>query len=394
MSVGGNYQEIWTPRVVRYNDYSAETNAAVKDTLNQFGAFRQYSYNVSMGTTIYGTFNFQEDKKIQSIRHTLRPSISYSNRPSFEQYYDTYIIDANGNTAEYTRFEGSLFGTPSKGQSKSMGISLSNTFEAKVKDRDSTKTELKKITLLNNLNFSTSYNFLADSLRLSPIRMTTGLNLLKRKLTMNIGATFDPYKLNDNNRRINELAYARLTSANINMNYSIASSDFKRDEDDEEEEDKDRDREITSSGGRPDDLFGTANNLAQRQGNLGHEDEKPASKYPSYRTQIPWDLRMAYSLTYSNAIRQNDISNNSLMLSGNVELTPKWKVGFSSGYDFKQKGFTYTQLRFDRNLDSWIMNFSWVPFSQRASWTFFIGIKSSLLRDLKYDKTREPDRVL
>ena len=392
MSVGGNYQEIWTPSVVRYNDYTTEANAAVKDTLNQFGAFRQYNYNISMGTTIYGTFNFQEDKKIQSIRHTLRPSISYSNRPSFEKYYDTYIIDANGNTAEYTRFEGSLFGTPSKGQSKSMGISLSNTFEAKVKDKDSTKTELKKITLLNNLNFSTSYNFLADSLRISPIRMTTGLNLLKRKLTMNIGATFDPYKLNDSNRRINELAYARLTSANINMNYSIASSDFKRDEEDEEEE-EDWDREITSSGGRPDDLFGTANNLAQRQGNLGDEDEKPASKYPSYRTQIPWDLRMAYSLTYNNAIRQNEISNNSLMVSGNVELTPKWKVGFSSGYDFKQKGFTYTQLRFDRNLDSWIMNFSWVPFSQRASWTFFIGIKSSLLRDLKYDKTREPDRV-
>ena len=105
--------------------------------------------------------NFKEDKKIRSIRHTIRPSISYSSAPSFEQYYDEYIIDADGNTREYTAFEGGLFGTPSRGISKSIGISVSNNFEAKVVDPDTTKTELKKIQLLKNLNFSTSYNFTA-----------------------------------------------------------------------------------------------------------------------------------------------------------------------------------------------------------------------------------------
>ena len=57
-------------------------------------------------------------------------------------------------------------------------------------------------------------------------------------------------------------------------------------------------------------------------------------------------------------------------------------------YDFKNKGFTYTQLRFERDLDSWKMNFSWVPFSVRESWYFFIGIKSGFLSDLKYDKRK------
>jgi hypothetical protein len=80
------------------------------------------------------------------------------------------------------------------------------------------------------------------------------------------------------------------------------------------------------------------------------------------------------------------------MVSGNIDITPKWKVGASSGYDFKNKGITYTQFRFDRDLDSWNLNFSWVPLGTRTSWYFFIGIKSGLLNDLKYEKRREPDR--
>jgi hypothetical protein len=82
------------------------------------------------------------------------------------------------------------------------------------------------------------------------------------------------------------------------------------------------------------------------------------------------------------------------MFSSNVTLTPKWQVSASSGYDFKGKGFTYTSLGFDRDLNSWRMSFDWVPFSNRASWNFFIGIKSALLSDIKYDKNREPDRKL
>ena len=82
------------------------------------------------------------------------------------------------------------------------------------------------------------------------------------------------------------------------------------------------------------------------------------------------------------------------MFSGNVDLTPQWKVGVSSGYDFKQKGFTYTQLRFSRDLKSFRLNFNWVPFSSRASWFFFIGIKSSMLSDLKWEKRSEPDKNL
>ena len=397
-----NYEEVWTQNTVKYNDFNPELDYAVKDTIGKIGTFRQYNLGVSLGTTIYGTFNFGENKKIQSIRHTIRPAISYSNRPSFEQYYDTYIADADGNTREYTRYENSLFGIPGRNVANNMGITIGNNFEAKVRDKDTTAKEAKKVILLNNLNLSTAHNFAADSLRWSPIRASTGLSLLKNKMDINIGATLDPYALNENKTRINTYnilnggGLLRLTSANVNMGYSISSSQFESGEKDNEEIEEESNElneiESTSSGGREDDLFGRAEDFSDRR--MNEDNNSPATKYPSYRTKIPWDLKFAYSLTYNNSRGQQDFSNNSLMFSGNIDLTPKWKVGLSSGYDFKGKGFTYTQLRFNRDLDSWRLDFSWVPFSSMASWNFCIGIKSGLLSDIKYEKNREPDRRL
>ena len=394
MSTSANYDEVWTQNTVRFSDYDPELGIAVKDTINKIGTFRQYNLSASLGTTFYGTFNFGENKKIQSIRHTVRPSISYTNKPSFEQYYDTYIVDAVGNTAEYTRYQNSLFGIPSKALSNNMGISVGNNFEAKVRDKDSTATGPKKVVLLNNLNFSTSHNFAADSLRWSPMRMSTGLSLLKGKMTVNFGGTLDPYTLNQDKVRINKYHITnggglfRLTSANVNMNYSFSSTQIKGREEEENERSQ---QESTSSGGREDDLFGRAEDFTDRRME-DPENNDPAPTYPSYRSKIPWNLKLAYSLTYNNSRGQRDFSNNSLMFSGNIDLTPKWKVGVSSGYDFKGKGFTYTQLRFNRDLNSWRLNFSWVPFSDRASLNFFIGIKSGLLSDIKYEKQSEPNR--
>ena len=405
VSLGSAYQEVWTPQTIRYNNYDEESELVVKDTLRGFDAFRTYNLNSNIGTTIYGTFNFGEDKKIQSIRHTIRPSISYSYNPSFEeQYYDTYIIDADGNTASYTRFEGGLFGAPGNSFSSSIGINVNNTFEAKVTDSDSTKTEPKKIKLLNNLNFTTSYNITADSLNWSPIRMSTGFAAFKNKLNMNIGATFDPYALDENNKRYGTFNYKnggpflRMTSANLNMNYSISNNDFgennkSNSSSDTEDKESSNNKEITASGGRDDGLFGRVVNLNGGRSNQNKQIESE-NKYPFYKSKIPWDLKIAWSFTYSNRIRQKEITNNSLMFSSNIELTPKWKINASSGYDFKGKGFTYTTLGFDRDLNSWRMSFDWVPFSDRASWNFFIGIKSGLLSDIKYEKNREPDRKL
>ena len=404
LAASANYKEVWQPRTVRYNNYDPLIDGVKKDTVSGFSAFRTYSYGINMATTIYGTVNFEKGK-IRSIRHTIRPSVSYSTAPSFDQYYDEYIIDADGNTREYSPFEGGLFGTPSRGISQSMGISVNNVFEAKIIDPDTTKTELKKVQLLKNFNLSTSYNLVADQFKWSPVRVTTGIDLFDKKMSINLGATMDMYALDDQNRRINEFninkggGLFRITSANLNTGYNFSNETFSKDkkkekEKNEEEEDPFSFFENASGGGRQDDLFGDTIGMNNDTTNRYEEDDKDVSKYPSYRTQMPWNLKFTYSLTYSNSRNQNDFANNSLMFSGDVELTPKWEVGGSSGFDFKNHGFTYTQLRFNRDLDSWRLDFSWVPFSNRASWNFFIGIKSGLLSDIKYEKNREPDRRL
>ena len=282
-----------------------------------------------------------------------------------------------------------------------MGISIGNTFEAKIKDKDSTATEPKKISLLNNLNISTSHNFAADSLKWSPVRVSTGLDLINNRLKINFAGTFDPYALDENNVRYNKFNIAngkgllRLTSANINMNFEFSSDDFSEEnkninKNEEEDEDEDQLQNNTlANGGRDDDLFGRSVDPSNRT--IDRSSNKDIPIYSTYRTKIPWNLKFAHSFTYKNTIGENIISNNSLMISGNLSLTPKWEIGVSSGYDFKLKGVTYTQLRFDRDLDSWLLNFSWTPFGPRQSWNFFIGIKSGLLSDIKYDKTRQPD---
>ena len=139
-----------------------------KDSIKGFDRFNKYNFSAGIGTTVYGIFNFKEGKKIQSIRHVIRPSVNYGINPSFEKYYDEYIIDANGNTREYTRFEDGFFGVPGNNLSSSIGISVNNVLEAKVRDKDSTVIEPKKITLLNNLNFSTSLRHCSRLVKMEP----------------------------------------------------------------------------------------------------------------------------------------------------------------------------------------------------------------------------------
>jgi len=394
VSMNGNFDEIWTGNTILRNDYdTVNQQDGGKIQVKGFDRFSQYNFGMSLGTTIYGLFNFKENSRIQSIRHVIRPSVSYNIRPSFEKYYDTYIIDANGNTAEYTRFEENFFGLPSRRYSSAIGLQISNNIEAKIKEKDSLATEPRKVTILNNLNLSTSYNLAVDSLRLSPVRMTTGTNLFKNKLNLNLSATFDPYSINDNGFRINKLNIAdggglfRMTSANLNMNFSIDSKSFNS-------KNKSENSENLTGGGRTDDLFGSSQDLTKSTFDDDEDDGRRKENLTEYINKIGWDFRFAHSLTYLNNRKQRKIGNNSLMFSGNIILSKKWKIGGSSGYDFKNKGFTYTQLRFERDLDSWKMNFSWVPFSIRESWYFFIGIKSGFLSDLKYDKRKEPDKRL
>ncbi len=396
VSVNGNYEDAWSLDTFDQS-YDADLDKVVRDTISGFDRYNTYSFNASIGTTIYGTFNLGEDKKIQAIRHVMQPSLNYGYAPSFEQFYDEYI-DKNGKVVQYSRFEGTLNGAPRLGKSNSLNFSLANILEAKVRDKDSTVLEPKKVPILSNFNISTGYNLETDSLRLSPLSISGGTNILDNKMSINFSANLDPYAIDNNGRRFNTFninnggSLLRLTRANINIGYSISSEMFdKKEEEEEGEEEIGKYDYVASSGGRDDDLFGRADDFDYG----GEQDQKKDAdiENPIFSTKIPWDFRLAYSASYSNSARQNEFNNHALMVSGNIDLSPRWKVGGSTGYDFKGKGFTLTQLRVERDLKSFTMRFNWTPFGQFERWNFFIGIKASILKDLKWENRSQPPRI-
>ena len=215
--------------------------------------------------------------------------------------------------------------------------------------------------------------------------------------------TLNPYALDSNNNLINDFninnggSLFRLTSANLNISYTLNNETFSgKDDDDDKEKDEEAERRAATANARTDDLFGVSQDFANRRlsDSDRNKDKDKEGNNDFYNYKMPWSLRLAYAANYTNTRRQNQITSNSLMFSGDVELSPRWSVGISSGYDFLNQGFTFTQLRFERDLLSWRMNFTWVPFGRQQSWNFFIGISSNLLKDLKYDQRRQPDRRL
>ncbi len=403
LSPSVNYREVWNFQSLykRYDDgitnEDATMGAIVSDTIHGFRTFREYSTSLNLSTNIYGTFEFKKGR-LKAIRHTIRPSISFSYRPDFADRYNEQVRQSSdpNDLVTYSPFgEGtSVYGSPSSGLSNSIGISVNNVVEAKVAPKDpESEEEDKKVTILNNLNFSTSYNMAADSLRWAPLSTTAGTRLFKDKLALNVNATFDLYQTNDLGQRINKFnpGLFRLTSANMTANYSLSSRSLNGN-------DKESDNTASSNGNQntPDVLgkgIDPTNRFASDPASPqnSQDNEKTAELY---HAKIPWTLNIAYSALYTNTGLRAGINSHSLMFGGDLELSPKWKVGFSSGYDIFSGGFTFTRLNFSRDLDSWKLNFNWVPFGTNQSYTFFIGVKSSVLKDLKYDQNRPPNRVL
>ncbi|NVK51678.1 MAG: LPS-assembly protein LptD [Flavobacteriaceae bacterium] len=385
LSPSANFKEVWNWDYISKN-YNQATNSIEVDTIQGFKSFREYSAGLSLGTNIYGNFSFNKGKL--KIRHTIRPSISYGYRPDFANKYNQQVQQsANPNDIiEYSPFENGMYGRPGSGLSNSIGITINNVLEAKVASDDEEK-ESKKITLLNNLNFNTSYNIAADSLRWSPISMTAGTRFFNDKLSLNFSSTFDPYQVNDKGVRIDKFnkGLLRLTNANLSANISLSSKDFE-----EKKENASTNQNKSNSSQNQFDTFTNNTQTNQSQKN------NTTKKAELYKSKIPWTINLAYAVNYiDDGFSNNGIGSNSLMFNGNLELSPKWRVRFNSGYDFKSKGFTYTRLGFTRDLDSWNFSFDWSPFGRNKSYYFRIGVNSSLLSDnLKWDKRSLPDRLL
>jgi hypothetical protein len=306
LSPSANYVETWQFDYIQ-KKYDNSENIIVTDTLRGFKSYREYNAGASLSTNIYGTFNFKKGR-LKGIRHTIRPSISYSYRPDFKDKYLQQVQASNdpNDLRDYTLFDQGIYGGPSGGVSNSIGLSLNNVLEAKIapKDPDS-EEEDQKITLLNNLNFNSSYNIAADSLRWSPVSFSAGTRIFKDKLAINLSGSFDPYKVVASNTgspiRIDEfnnsLFGLRLTSANLTANYAISSEDFKKDKEEEEEgkentSDPNNTQDVIGGDINPTDRFGKRNNSSKTK-----NQDKTANLY---QADIPWSINLAYSTNYRN----------------------------------------------------------------------------------------------
>lgn len=403
LSPNANYKGVFTPRyqTKRWVDEEIVTRrrmvngeeiivqdtlreTVVNDTINEFMYAQQFSPSISLSYSprIYGMFQFKPEfikKRVQAIRHVMNPSVSVNYRPPsllddskfYREHTSGYTLnedkDTTWNTQEYSVFRGvSTYAAPSSSRkSGNISFGLGNNLEMKVRSAKDTTSEYKKVKILENLNVNTGYNMFADSMHWSNISFG-GSTRLMDKISFRFNGSFDPYAVDSSGNSVDTYEWeknnrlARFTGANFsaNMDWNAGGK----------------------SGEGKRDIKKTENPFY------------PYGRYRYVDFTMPWKISISYNLYYEknrfNIERQEFDANvrQTMQFNGNVTLTDKWKFNFSSGYDFESNSLTPTSINIYRDLHCWEMSFEWVPFGPRKSFYFQINIKSSVLRDVKYEK--------
>jgi hypothetical protein len=382
-------------------EYIESENAVKIDTVSGFFPTYQTSVSGSMNTRVYGTYQFKGKGRLQAIRHTMAPSLSLSYAPDFSAslfQYKTIRVDkstdANGKVS-YDTLRKLLPRYPklgaAAGASGSIGFNLTNQLEAKVRSKSDTATKaFEKISLLDNLSLSTSYNLLAlgDSMNLSNINLSANTNLFKNLINVNFGATLDPYyyqeestdalRLQNPAGRIRRFyktqqvtgfsGLATLRSANISVATRFSPETFN----------KDKAKPKTNPNADP--------TLEAMKKFVAANPEL----YVDFA--IPWTLSFGYNFNYNKQGLAKAQITQAITVQGDLSLTPKWKVGLSTGYDLVLKAPTLTNITLHRELHCWDMAVNWTPisgYSVNSSYSFTLNVRSALLQELKVSRRRQ-----
>jgi len=346
-----NYTERWYFNYINKSWNEVELNT---DTLNGFKRAYNYNFSTSFNTKLYGIIQMKKGP-IRAVRHVATPSFSFNYTPDFSHerfgFYQEVQSDTLGNTQSYSIFQNGIYGSPGKENSGNISFNLANLLEVKVPTKKDSLNSLKKLKILESFGVSTAYNIFADSMNLSYI-LLNGRTKLFNTLNLTFGASYDPYSLNEDGQRINQLYFSehhkpgRLRTANATASFSLRS-------------------------------------LANKEENA---DYSPYWDYIDF--DIPWNINVDYTFRYTRPIFEKTITQ-SLGFNGNIKLTDKWKIGFRSGYDFIEKNLTHTSLDVYRDLHCWEMLFKWIPFGYHQSYNFTIRVKASTLQDLKWEKKKD-----
>ena len=396
---------MYTTKVKRHWD--EEANIERLDTVHSFYNVWDFQASVSMDTKIYGFFQPLGflGKKVKMIRHVMTPSISFSGNPDFSSpffgYYGQYsYVDSHGadQVRKYSYFPNALFGVPGQGKTGSLGFSLANNLEMKVKSDNDSIGE-KKISLIENLSITESYNFAADSLRWSDLGTSILLRLTKG-FNLNLSATWDVYTYGLTSSgspvRINKTrlqagkGLARLqrtgTSFSYTFNNETFSKLFKKDKKNNNTANNNNDSDTEG-----DNFDSTGDPSPNRRDNHTHSStEMNDDGYAKWT--CPWNLSVNYSINYGyGAFNKEKMEYDSkitqnLSFSGNIRPTPNWNFSFSASYNFDTKRLAYMNCNISRDLHCFTMSASFVPVGPYKSYNFHIAVKSAMLSDLKYDK--------
>lgn len=360
-----SYTEDWFLRTLRRTD-ATDSTSSQEESVPGFFALRQFNTGVSSSTTFYGLFPVGVGP-YQGLRHTVRPSLSYTYQPDFFAsgwgYTRTYL-DQNGDAVPYAIVSGVR-----NGEQQRLTYALNNTFETKRVRTDTTGTEQREALKLFNLDFSSSYNLAADSLRMGAITMN-GRTTLFGKVTLNLRTTYSPYRRDSTGRTLNDYVFdlrrarfARLT----NLSFTASTSFNNRGNTGTTA----ATTGIAEPAYDPDDPFRPYDSTTP----FGQR----ATGYVDFA--IPWSLKLDF--TYSRAIGATRTTRRmSLNANTDFNLTPRWKIQLRTGYDFEQKEIVTTNLSLYRDFDCWTMSANWVPFGLYQSWGFTLQVKSGHLRDL------------
>lgn len=368
-----NYQEKWyNKRIERFSlpSYTGGDSIITRD-LKEINFVRTFSTGMNISTKFFGIVN-PDIWGVKSIRHQVIPSIGYSFVPDFSGpfwgYYEEYI-NQKGEKVKYDKFEREVYGGASGRESQSINLSVSNIFEMKTAaDPNDTTSKENKFQLLN-LNANIGYDFTADSLKFSDLRLSYRTQI--GNFSFDGGSSFTLYDSDGNIDRVNRFlidagkGLLRLTSFNFSISFSISGDKLKSDKPD------------TTSERRREEFQLTQPNQSVYQGLYTDKD-------PDF--SIPWDLSLNYYFSESRPNPNRVFKLSSISGSLNFNLTPAWKFSVTGSYDIERKEFAAPQIRISRDLHCWLMNFTWNPIGTFRGYRFEIRVKAPQLQDLKLTK--------
>ncbi len=342
--------------------YDPEQDTTLSFQRNGFFSVRSYNFNSDLSTNIYGTFNINK-LGILAARHVINPRLNFTYSPDFRDprfNNFTYYKGEGGEQKSYFPHKGPYSKRPGR-ERGSLGITIDNNLEMKVKNKSDSAKDTKKVSILDRFTISTNYNFLADSFPLNAIRFNANTRILEM-IDLNLRGSIDPYYLDPNDtNRVNRLSInengklGRVTNLNVRLSTSLNPKLLK------------------NGKSKP----------------MHSSFYRPLSSIHYVDFDIPWDLRLNYNLNYSKPSLKGEITRNNLGLDGDIKLTDKWKIRGQTSFNFSEGEFAPSEISIHRDLHCWEMSFRWQPFVENGFYMFRINAKSSVLKDLEYEKKKQ-----